>query len=165
MTLAYLGMAALLLLACLWLTRPYWRAPGAALLRRKAANVAVYRSRLAEIDAEAEAGVVEAEAAAQLKQELAARLLQDAENPVDAPVEGAGRRWAAALVMTLLLAVFAGLFYWKKGGWKSQLEVQLAASDPAAARQMAIGDMVVKLAKRLETNPEDVEGWAMLGRS
>lgn len=165
MTLAYLGMAALLLLACLWLTRPYWRAPGAALLRRKAANVAVYRSRLAEIDAEVEAGVVEAESGAQLKQELAARLLQDAEKPADAPVEASSRQWKTTAALTLLLAVFAGVFYWRQGSWKTQQEVMLAATDPAAAQQMAIGDMVGKLAKRLEQNPDDVEGWAMLGRS
>jgi cytochrome c-type biogenesis protein CcmH len=162
---AYLGMAALLLLACLWLTRPYWRAPGAALLRRKAANVAVYRSRLAEIDAEAESGVIEAEAAALLKQELAARLLQDAELPSDAPAETDRRRWGAIAALVLLLAVFAGVFYWQQGSWRTQELVALAAADPGAAQQGAIGEMVDKLAAKLEQNPEDLEGWAMLGRS
>ena len=165
MILAYLGMAALLLLACLWLTRPYWRAPGAALLRRKAANIAVYRSRLAEIDAEAEAGVIEADAAAQLKQELAARLLQDAEQPSEAPVEGDRRRWATTAVVVLVLAFFSGAFYWYQGSWRTQDLVALAAGNPGSAQAGAIGEMVDKLAAKLEQNPEDLEGWAMLGRS
>ncbi len=165
MILAYLGMAALLLLACLWLTRPYWRAPGAALLRRKAANVAVYRSRLAEIDAEAEAGVIEAEAASQLKQELAARLLQDAEQPSEAPAETDRRRWAATAVVVVVLAVFAGVFYWQQGSWRTQELVALAAVSPGAAQQDAVGEMVDKLAAKLEQSPDDLEGWAMLGRS
>lgn len=162
---AYLGMAALLLLACLWLTRPYWRAPGAALLRRKAANVAVYRSRLAEIDTEAESGVIDAEAAAQLKDELAARLLQDAELPADAPAESDRRRWGATAVLVLLLAAFAGIFYWQQGSWRTQELVALAAADPGAAQQGAINEMVDRLAAKLEQNPDDLEGWAMLGRS
>lgn len=165
MILAYLGMAALLLLACLWLTRPYWRAPGAALLRRKAANVAVYRSRLAEIDAEAEAGVIEAESAAQLKQELAARLLQDAEQPAEAPVETDRRRWATTAAVVVVLAVFAGVFYWQQGSWRTQELVALAAVNPGAAQQDAVGEMVDKLAAKLEQSPDDLEGWAMLGRS
>lgn len=166
MTLAYLAMAALLLLASLWITHPYWRTGNTAVLRRKAANVAVYRSRLAEIEADIESGLVEPEAAAQLKQELAARLLLDADAPADAPAAAvAGRRWLVAVSLTLLLALFAGLAYWLQGSWRTQELVATAASDPGAAKQMAVGDMVAKLAAKLEKQPDDIEGWAMLGRS
>lgn len=164
---AYLSMAALLLLAAVWLTRPYWRGSGAALLlRRKAANVAVYRSRLVEIDGEVEAGMIEAEAAGQLKQELATRLLQDAEGSSEAPAPiAAKRRWPAAGGLTLLLAAFAALGYWQQDSWRTQQLVATAAADPKAGQQLAVEDMVAKLAAKLEQKPDDVEGWTMLGRS
>jgi len=162
----YLAMAALVLLAAVWLTQPYWRGPGAALLRRKAANVAVYRTRLAELEGEIAAGLLTAESAALLKQELGARLVHDAEGPGDVPAAvPPGRRWAVALVLTVVLAGFAALAYWQQGSWRTQQLVAVAATDPKAGQQLAVEDMVAKLAAKLEQSPDDIEGWAMLGRS
>lgn len=162
----YLAMAALVLIASAWLSQPYWRGAGAALLRRKAANVAVYRTRLAELDNEIAAGLLTPESAAQLKQELAARLVHDAEGAGDAPAAvPPGRRWAVALALSVGLAGFAALAYWQQGSWRTQQQVAVAATDPAAGQQLAVEDMVTKLAARLEQSPDDIEGWAMLGRS
>ncbi|HSW13730.1 MAG TPA: c-type cytochrome biogenesis protein CcmI [Solimonas sp.] len=164
---AYLGMAAVLLLAAVWLTRPFWSRSGVAQLRRKAANVAVYRSRLAELENEAASGLVEAEAATQLRQELAARLLRDAETPAEAsePAVAPRRAWQPALLLSVLLAGFAVAAYWQQGSWRTQQMVAVAAQNPEAGRQLAVEDMVAKLAARLEKSPDDIEGWAMLGRS
>lgn len=70
--------------------------------------------------------------------------------------EGAPANWALAGVGTLALAAGAALLYpvWSQWNWS---EPQVAADSPAA--------MVGRLARRLEREPNDLEGWLMLGRS
>ncbi len=155
---AWLIMAALVLAAAALATRPWWLKP-AVTLRRRSANVAAYRTRLAELEAERDAGLVSAESVATLKAELGARLLAEdqSESPVDAP---AAPRRLIAVWLLLLLAVFAGGWYALSGSWQAQQQI-------AAAREQdrQIQAMVQKLADHLHTNPEDAEGWALLGRS
>lgn len=158
-----LMMAGLSLLAALWLSRPFWQRqlPGAQ--QRRAANVQAYRSRLAEIDAELAAGLLGTAEAAALKAELDARLLADAEGLEQGQVS-APRRPLPALLMSLLFVVAGGVWYWQAGSWK--LDAQIAAAPPAdAAQPPDVLAMVAKLEARLQAEPGDAEGWAMLGRS
>ncbi|MEY2853744.1 MAG: hypothetical protein RL030_876 [Pseudomonadota bacterium] len=70
--------------------------------------------------------------------------------------EGLPANWTLAGTGALLLAAGAALLYpvWSQWNWS---EPQLAADSPAA--------MVGRLARRLEREPNDLEGWLMLGRS
>jgi cytochrome c-type biogenesis protein CcmH len=163
---AYLSMAALALLAAVWMSRPFWRGGSDALLRRRAANVAVYRTRLAELEAEVEAKLIEPATAEQIRQELGVRLVQD----VDLPAEGAApaiatRRWSVVGLLVLLLLGFSALGYWQQGSWRTQQMIETAQRDPQAGQQLAIEDMIQRLAERLQQQPDDLDGWAMLGRS
>lgn len=66
-----------------------------------------------------------------------------------------GARLAAALTALLALAGTGGLYaYWSNWNWDETFRV---ADTPAA--------MAARLAKRLQDQPEDREGWLMLGRS
>ena len=163
---AYLSMAAIAVLAAAWMSRPFWRRGSEALLRRRAANVAVYRTRLAELEAEVEAQLIEPATAQQIRDELGARLVQDA----DLPAEGAApatatRRWTAVGLLMLLLLGFSALGYWQQGSWRTQQMIETAQRDPQAGQQLAIEDMIQRLAERLQQQPDDIDGWAMLGRS
>lgn len=163
---AYLSMAAIAILAAAWMSRPYWRSGRDALLRRRAANVAVYRTRLAELEAEVEAKLIEPATAEQIRQELGVRLVQD----VDLPAEGAApaiatRRWSVVGLLVLLLLGFSALGYWLQGSWRTQQMIETAQRDPQAGQQLAIEDMIQRLAERLQQQPDDLDGWAMLGRS
>src|SRR5690348_7209467 len=60
------------------LTRPWWSHAFGARMSRERANVAAYRTRLAEIEQETAAGNLDAESAQALKIELQQRLLEDA---------------------------------------------------------------------------------------
>jgi len=165
MTLALL-MAALCIVATLWLTRPLWQAVRSSSVGRIAANVAAYDSRLAELKADIAAGVLPAAEAAAVQQEMEARLLVDAASPVPMPVADAGGRAAFPLVLFVLLASFSGLWYWQAGTWEVARQIASAPADGnATAGSPDIEAMVSKLKKRLESQPEDAEGWAMLGRS
>ena len=148
------------------MSRPFWRRGSEALLRRRAANVAVYRTRLAELEAEVEAQLIEPATAQQIRDELGARLVQDA----DLPAEGAApatatRRWPAVGLLMLLLLGFSALGYWQQGSWRTQQMIETAQRDPQAGQQLAIEDMIQRLAERLQQQPDDIDGWAMLGRS
>jgi cytochrome c-type biogenesis protein CcmH len=155
MLMALLGAGAVALL-----TRPWW-ARTETTVAREAANVAAYKSRLAEIENDLAAGLLAADAAEPLRQEAGARLLADAAAPAPVDAPRASGVWLAALLVPLLAA--AG--YYAAGTWRTQSLIERAAGDPEFAQQTAIENMVEGLAARLEQEPEDAGGWAMLGRS
>jgi cytochrome c-type biogenesis protein CcmH len=43
--------------------------------------------------------------------------------------------------------------------------IETAQRDPEAGQQLAVDDMVERLSERLKQQPDDIDGWAMLGRS
>lgn len=159
-----LAMAGLLLLAVLLATHPWWRSRGGSRQNRRAANVAAYRLRVAEIDNETAAGLIPADEAAALRAELDARVLTDADGTEPELAQKVERRPGAIVLVALLLTMFASGWYLWRGGWETQQQIA-AGPPPAPAIDPAIAAMVDKLATRLKANPDDAEGWSMLGRS
>ena len=158
-----LAVFAVLVVVSLVLVRPYLRRELEGGMRRRRANATAYRGRLAEIEQELDADVVEASTVEELRQEAAAQLL-DAD--VASEPQAASRRRLAALPLAVLsLATLAGLGYWQAGSWRTLDLIELAERDPGAAQQRMVADMVAGLEQRLQAEPEDAEGWAMLGRS
>lgn len=159
-------MVLLALAGGIWLTRPLWRLRIDAGQRRRAANVAAYRQRLAEIEVDLAAGVVDAETATGLRTELDARLLREAEAQSEGdPRLAAGRPLMAGLVMLFVL-VLALLGYAGEGTWQAQQQIAEGGPAPAAAGMPgSVEEMVGRLREKLAQDPADVEGWAMLGRS
>lgn len=158
------GIAVLAVALTLW---PLWGGSAGGGVRRRALNVASYRTRMAEIDVEIEAGTVEAESAQALRDEAAARLLADAAPDVAAPDSTVPdrRSWGLAVVGAAAIIAVSGIGYYfadsrQIAGWIAEAE-----RDPAAGEQLAVDNMVRRLEQRLEREPDDTEGWAMLGRS
>lgn len=131
-------------------------------------DIEVYRDQLKEIEAErarGNLGDAEAEAA---KREIERRLLKAAE------AREAKLTPRSALVTALIVAVAvpagAVALYLKLG--QPSLPAQPLASrslpkgDVAAAREAGnIAEMAAKLAEKLKQNPNDLQGWMLLGRS
>ncbi|HUP91209.1 MAG TPA: c-type cytochrome biogenesis protein CcmI [Solimonas sp.] len=162
----YLLMTALVLIAGAWLTRPWWRRAQAAPPGRRAVNVVAYRSRLAEIDADIAAELIDEATAAQLRQELGAHLVADAPAGESQGVgEARAPSYRAAVAAILLLAAFGAVAYWFQGSWRTSALIDTARSNPDKAGGMSIEAMVHKLETRLAKQPGDTDGWAMLGRS
>jgi cytochrome c-type biogenesis protein CcmH len=151
-------------LALLWLTRPLWRLAIAPTQRRRAANVAAYRQRLAEIEADHAAGLLDADTYGTLKQELDARVIQDTESgeSVVPAVSSGGGRVLGLVIGVVVVAVGAG-GYALEGNWRQPVAqpAEQATGQPLGT----VEEMVGRLEKRLQETPADVEGWAMLGRS
>ncbi|MGI8734336.1 MAG: c-type cytochrome biogenesis protein CcmI [Pyrinomonadaceae bacterium] len=141
----------------------------------KGANVAVYRDQLAELEADLTNGLISPEQYEQDRQELEERLLEDVATPaVAARTKPAGGR-NLAYVLAVSLPIVAVIFYLRLGNSSALSAVPAPAGRPAAMAPAEIADTnfsperieanVTALAKRLEQNPGDVEGWIMLGRS
>ena len=135
-------------------------------LRRRAANVTAYRTRLAELEADVAAGVVAADAAEGVREELGARLLQDVDalvEPEPQPVAATSR--APLLVAGVALVAFAAVWYAVAGTWRTQDLIELERTDPQAARETALNREIAQLRERVQDAPNDAEGWAWLARS
>lgn len=162
MSIPFLSAAALLALLVLgWLLRPLlWRKTSAPTASRQALNTAIYRDQLAELEGDRANGTLAEADCEQARTELQRRLLQDAAVADVIPVAAPPAKFTA-LVLVVLLPLAAGLLYaWlgtpvaMKGG-RTQHEVSAGQMD----------EMVAKLAARLEKEPNNPEGWAMLARS
>ncbi|HEX2566771.1 MAG TPA: c-type cytochrome biogenesis protein CcmI, partial [Burkholderiales bacterium] len=146
---AFLISAALLAAVALGvLLRPLRRTSGAA---REALNVSVYRDQLRELEADRKAGTVSAEDYERSKAEIERRLLEDVSVPDKVKTPGGSRALIAGAIAAPLLAAAV---YW-------------AVGNPAAVTppDQQIQDMVERLAAKMRSRPEDVEGWKLLGRS
>ena len=157
--------AALFLVALALLLRPLLRrstqaARGAS---RQELNAAIYRDQLAELESDRSTGSLAESDFAQASAELQRRLLQDAAPQLDDTLPTSARpAWRTALCIGLALPLAAALLYsWL--GKPAALQQEQAAAHPVTSEQ--IEQMVAALAARLEKNPGDLQGWAMLGRS
>ena len=143
---------------------------------RDAYNIAIARDRLKELKAERAAGrLSDAEferGKAELERNLAADLA-DAHEREGAAVASGGMT-AAVLVVGLVLVGSAGLYLYL--GAPQGIDVRgPGASAPAIAETRPMGldgkplppvaEMLENLAERMEANPDDLDGWALLGRS
>lgn len=161
----WLLMAAITLAAAVWLTHPLWQRQTRKGVARTAANVAAYSSRMNELKADISAGVLPADEAAAIQQEMEQRLLVDAAASPSVTAEASRRFPALALLLAIALPIFAGLWYWQAGSWRVAQEIASAPAEGSTPSDAEIEAMVAKLAARLEAQPNDAEGWSMLGRS
>ena len=185
--------AALVLLVPPLLRGPAARhdAPGPARDANVAANVALYRERLAELDRERDRGEIEAERYAALRGDLERGLLADVDAAVDAaPVghaaggEAARRpppRWMAVAIGLTMPVCGLGIYLWlgSPQGIDPRGQPPRAVADSAAASSAVAGSaaaggaesapdveaMVDSLAAKLAAEPDNAEGWLLFARS
>ena len=122
------------------------------------ANIAIYRDQLRELDADLAAGKLDPAEHAKARTELEARLLEDVAAPETPQAHFAGRR--AAIVVGATLPVFALALYLVIG---SPEAVNRADEHTLTVKQLET--MVERLSAKLRENPDDADGWRLLGRS
>jgi len=157
MTLFWAIGAALAAVALGLAARPLWRrrAPGA--VSRDAMNAAVYREQLRELDADLAAGAIAQADHDRARDELNRRVIEDVSQPGERAAPGGNRLVAYSVLAVPLVALGV---YFAVGN-----PAVIVLEDDAQATQRQIEAMVERLAARLKENPDDVEGWKMLGRS
>jgi cytochrome c-type biogenesis protein CcmH len=144
------------------------------------ANVDIYRDQISELDADVTNGIVSREQYQQDRDEIERRLLEDVSD-ADITSKGAEKKAvsgrATVYAVALGIPLIAIALYIQLGNPAAlsgaAASVRPPAQTPAAGAgqpsgqmtQQAIAANVAKLARRLEQNPGDVQGWTMLGRS
>ena len=157
--------ALLLAVVFAFLLPPLWlglRRQGAA--DRKAANLAIFRDQLAELEREQAEGTLAEADFVQARGELQKRLLEEVDRSDDEeqPVSHAPtRKTAIALLLALPLLALAG--YALLGNPRGLDPAQTMAQPKMSPDQ--INAMVEKLAAKVAANPDDLQGWLMLARS
>ena len=140
---------------------------------RREANIAVYRDQLSELEADLRNGIVGEDQYAQDRDEIERRLLEDTAGASSKKTKAAamnGRN--TAYLLGFSIPVVAIVFYLVVGQ-PNLIENPAAvgppppatASGPMERSQEQIEANVAKLAKKLESNPNDAQGWTMLARS
>lgn len=154
---------------------------------RREANIAIYRDQLAELEADLRNGIVSQEQYAQDRDDIERRLLEDTASATSGTSEKTAasekKRAAAATASTrktaylvgVGLALVAVIFYLRVGNPDAITNAATTAppSSPTEPATGATGERtqaqieanVAALAKRLESNPSDAQGWTMLARS
>ena len=138
-------------------------------------DLAVYRDQLRELESDRARGLVSEEQAGAARTEIERRMLradrarEGAEAEAEeAPASGPGpwRRRAAALALGLCVPALAAGVYASFG--TPGLPDRPFAERPQAAEEAAVAALsepVERLAARLADDPDDLEGWLLLGRS
>lgn len=147
-------------------------------IARRNANIAIYRDQLAELEDDLRNGIVSHEQYGQDRDDIERRLLEDTatEKTATKPVKVSADARKHAYMLGIGLALVAVIFYLRVGNPEAVTNAampSLAATTPTAPPMAAGGERsqaqieanVAALAKRLQANPSDAQGWAMLARS
>ncbi len=177
MTVFWVIAVILMVVALLFVLPPLWRrgnAPEATAgvpPTNRALNVAVYRDQQQELEADRRSGVLSDEQYQRARLELERRLLDDVAT-VAAPAVVRPVSRVSAVIVGVAVPLMAVLLYFAVGTPRvlsplAPLQGMVgqennAGKGPSPEQVVA---MVTKLAERMRQNPDDPQGWAMLGRS
>jgi cytochrome c-type biogenesis protein CcmH len=141
------------------LMRPFFRRIAPGLTSRQELNSAIYREQLAKLEQDLAEGMLAKDDYAQARAELQRRLLEESQGEDAAVTQSPPRKTMIGIGFAVPL--IAGAFYLLIGN--------PASLTGAGAHQMAdaqeLERMVAVLAQKLEKEPNNPKGWAMLARS
>lgn len=161
MTLFWMLAAALVAAALAVLLPPLLRRrPVLAADARPAANAAVYREQLDELLADLQRGAIDKEEFARVSREIERRIVAEDDGAGEPAAPAAKRPVAVAVVVALFVPLAAGLGYWRLG--------EPRALDPEVAQRISpqqLETLVEQLNARMQTSPEDLQGWRLLGQA
>jgi cytochrome c-type biogenesis protein CcmH len=162
----WLVACVMILVAFLIVLPPLWRKrDNTAVDDLDQRNIKIARDRMSELTAnKASGGISQAqydEQVAELEQALSDDL-EISTSPNKAQSQG---RWLVYVLVIAIPCLSAGL-YWKFGNYQAiSHSDELNQAAPETPSPEAINKMVAGLAEKLKANPNNLEGWLMLGRS
>lgn len=139
---------------------------------RDATNVDVYRDQLDELDNDLRSDILTREQYEQSKRELQQRMLQDIPQgeTMAATLMSGSRNVTTITLTTLAVPLLAVSLYLWLGNTKALLPQPAAVDHPAMTSSPESGhpdfsSVLENLIARLRDQPDDIEGWLMLGRT
>ena len=160
--------AAAVAIALVLLMRPFFRRLEKGETSRAQYNAAIYRDQFAKLEQDLAEGTLAADDYAQARRELQRRVLEDNRTEETASTVRAPRK--TMIAVGLAIPVVAGAMYLLIGNpGAMQAGGATAAGAPAGHGQLATAQdlekMVAALAEKMEKEPGNLKGWAMLARS
>ncbi|MER2513144.1 MAG: c-type cytochrome biogenesis protein CcmI [Nitrosomonas ureae] len=144
-------------------------------LEHDAINITVYRDQLAELDKDLENDILSQEQYSKSKQELQQRMLQDVTEHDEVVLQKNKKNHNIVLsvMIALMFPLGAVFLYLNIGDTRGLLPQEQLASATQMNRGSSGDDLaghdfsaaLEALIARLSNNPEDIEGWIMLGRT
>ncbi|MBL78711.1 MAG: c-type cytochrome biogenesis protein CcmI [Nitrosomonadaceae bacterium] len=142
---------------------------------RNSTNVSIYQDQIAELDNDLQNDILNQEQYNQSKHELQKRMMLDMpdQNFASKQIINIKQGIATPIVIALIIPVSAISLYLLLGNTKAllpqppvqQMEFIGSNSAPEGEGHKEISSMVDNLIKRLENDPDNLEGWKMLGRT
>jgi len=161
----FIGISALLtLLVVAWVIRPLLIKPSDSPVSSEKLNASIHRDQLHALEGDLARGVISQQDFETTRDELQLRLLDDTESFEQASAETTTGFWTAPRIAAAIGVSFPVLAL----GLYMQLGAPMAINPPVArvsAEDHQITQMIDALAAKLQANPDDPQGWAMMARS
>ncbi len=159
----------LVLTALALIVPPLWRQRAVATADMDGRNIAIAKTRLAEMQEQLQAGLLSPAQYAEQRTELEQALSDDLDIARQQDATATQGRWLVypLVVILPLLAVslYAGLGTYQALEPTAEMLATTTPATNAPPTIEAINKMVEKLAERMKTDPNNAEGWVMLGKS
>jgi cytochrome c-type biogenesis protein CcmH len=149
----------LLILILVLLLRPLFFPARESATSRRQMNAAIYREELDKLEADRFAGRVDGESYEQTHVEMRQRLFQDTDEADDHAVLGSPKK--TIIGICLFVAVLSAVFYFYLGDASRIAE----KNSEKPMTQESVEKMVAEFAAKMESEPDNLKGWAMLARS
>lgn len=149
----------LLILVLVLLLRPLFFPAKESATSRRQMNAAIYREELDKLEADRLAGAVDSHNYEQTHAEMRQRLFQDTDEADDLAVLGSPKK--TIIGICLFVAILSAGFYFYLGD-AAQI-AQKSTEKPMT--QESVEKMVEEFAAKMDKEPDNLKGWAMLARS
>lgn len=166
----WLIAAGMLVAALAVLARPLLRGRVSSVADQETQNVQIARERLAELQQELRSGALDQAAFDRARADLETTLAADLAAGSEVRTTQPSGRWIGVLVLVAVpaLALYLYLSLGSPGAIDGSGTAPMPSDHPDVAQQQdlpSIEQMVSRLAVRLQEQPDDPQGWFMLGRS
>ena len=149
----------LLVLVLVLLLRPLFFPAKESATSRRQMNAAIYREELDKLEADRMAGTVDSYSYEQTHAEMRQRLFQDTDEADDFAVLGSPKK--TIIGICLFVVILSAGFYFYLGD-----AAQIAQkSTERPMTQESVEKMVDEFAAKMDKEPDNLKGWAMLARS
>ena len=164
------AMTVLVLGLLLW---PLLKRTVAAVTGEEEKTLSIFRQQFAELGQDRANGVLTDELYQQARRELERRLLEETGTTETTP-KMARRQVSSgpvALALALIVPTASGLLYWQLGNPLAMTEPPAASlsaqggSEGASPFADGLGPLIERLKQKMQQNPNDGTGWALLARS
>nr|WP_315488343.1 c-type cytochrome biogenesis protein CcmI [uncultured Rhodoferax sp.] len=152
------ALALVLVLALLF--RPFWWRKADGQVSRRLLNAAIYRDQAVRLDTDRADNMIAQADYLQARDELQRRVIDDTQDADDTATVRTPKK--TMLVLGLLLPITAMALYLLLG---SPATLDPVNGPQRAATPQDMDRLVANLAMKLEKDPDNLQGWAMLARS